>query len=113
MSNTLPIPLYRRILVRRDQPDEVTKNGIYLAPVDVRDTQKKSWGTVVAVNAGHLSNEGAHLPCESQAGDRVLFGKFSGTDVDFSEIAGLEHLGKLVVMPESEVLCTLPPASEG
>lgn len=102
MSNEqIPTPLYRRILVRRDHPDELIRGLI------VPDPEKKSCGTVIAVNAGHISNEGAHLPCESKVGDRVLFGKYSGSDIDGADF-GMPHLGKLVVMPESEVLLTLP-----
>jgi chaperonin GroES len=107
MSNTLPIPLYRRILVRRDNPDELTPSGL----VRSVDPEKKSCGTVIAVNAGHVSNEGALLPCESRVGDRVLFGKYSGSDIDGADF-GMPELGKLVVMPESEVLLTLPPKED-
>jgi co-chaperonin GroES (HSP10) len=55
-----------------------------------------------------MSNEGHMLPCESRVGDRVLFGKYSGSDIDGADF-GMPELGKLVVMPESEVLLTLPP----
>ncbi len=97
----LPKPLYRRILVRRDRPDEV------IGGLHIPDPEKKSCGTVIAVNDGHVSNEGAHLPCESKVGDRVLFGKYSGSDINGADF-GMPELGKLVVMPESEVLLTLP-----
>jgi chaperonin GroES len=107
VTDALPKPLYRRILVRRDNPDELTASGLLRIP----DPEKKSCGTVIAVNDGHTSNEGAHLPCESKVGDRVLFGKYSGTDIDGADF-GMPQLGKLVVMPESEVLLTLPPGRE-
>ena len=72
-------PLYDRVLVKRLATEEITKGGIIIP-----DTAKEKGqiGQVLAVGAGRLSKDGAITPLQVKAGDKVLFGKYCGTDVD-------------------------------
>lgn len=72
-------PLYDRVLVKRIQAEEMTKGGIIIP-----DTAKEKGqiGQVIAVGSGRLSKDGNLTPLQVKAGDKVLFGKYCGTDVD-------------------------------
>ena len=72
-------PLHDRVLVRRIEQDEKTK------------------GEIIAVGSGHKAEDGTVTPLDVKAGDRVLFGKWSGTEVT---LAGEE----LLIMKESDIL---------
>jgi len=87
-------PLYDRILVRRVEPEEKVKGGIIIP-----DTAKEKplEGKVVAVGAGRLDDEGKRIKLEVKAGDRVLIGKYAGTEI---RIDDKEH----VIVKEDEVL---------
>ena len=87
-------PLYDRILVRRVAEEEKTKGGIIIP-----DTakEKPSEGEVVAVGTGKLNEKGELHKLEVKAGDRILFGKYSGNEI---KIDGVEHL----LLREDEVL---------
>jgi len=87
-------PLHDRILVERVESEEVTKGGIILP-----DTakEKPQQGKVVAVGAGKKTEEGKVIPTELKAGDVILFGKYSGSEV---KIDGVEYL----IMKEDDVL---------
>ena len=87
-------PLHDRVLVRRVEQDEKTKGGIIIP-----DTAKEKpmEGEVIAVGAGHKAEDGKVTPLDVKAGDRVLFGKWSGTEVT---IDGEE----LLIMKESDIL---------
>ncbi len=87
-------PLADRILVRRLEEEEKTKGGIIIP-----DTAKEKpiQGKVIAVGKGKLTEEGKLIPLEVKAGDKVLFGKYAGTEV---KIEGEEHL----IMREDDVL---------
>jgi len=87
-------PLADRILVKRLEEEEKTKGGIIIP-----DTAKEKpiQGRVIAVGKGKLTEEGKVIPLEVKAGDRVLFGKYAGTEV---KIEGEEHL----IMREDDVL---------
>lgn len=87
-------PLADRILVKRLEEEEKTKGGIIIP-----DTAKEKpiQGKVIAVGKGKLTEEGKLIPLEVKAGDRVLFGKYAGTEV---KIEGEEHL----IMREDDVL---------
>jgi chaperonin GroES len=87
-------PLQDRILVKRVEEEEKTKGGIIIP-----DTakEKPAEGKVVAVGNGKLSDDGNRIPLEIKEGDRVLFGKYAGTDV---KIEGEEFL----IMREDDVL---------
>ena len=87
-------PLHDRVLVRRIQADEKTAGGIIIP-----DTakEKPSQGEVIAVGPGGRDDTGKLIPIDIKVGDRVLFGKWSGTEV---KIDGEE----LLIMKESDVL---------
>jgi chaperonin GroES len=87
-------PLYDRVLVRRVEPAEEKRGGIIIP-----DTAKEKpmEGEVVAVGAGRLDDDGKRVPMEVKEGDRILFGKYSGTEIKIDDI---EHL----ILKEDEVL---------
>ncbi len=87
-------PLHDRVVVRRIDADEKTAGGIIIP-----DTakEKPSEGEVVAVGPGARNDKGERIAPELKAGDRVLFGKWSGTEV---RIAGED----LLIMKESDIL---------
>lgn len=72
-------PLYDRVLVKRIEAEEKTRGGIIIP-----DTAKErgQMGEILAVGCGRLSNDGKITPLQVKVGDKVLFGKYSGTDVD-------------------------------
>jgi len=87
-------PLQDRILVQRVQEEEKTKGGII-----IHDTakEKPAEGKVVAVGNGKMGDDGKRIALEIKEGDRILFGKYSGTEV---KIEGEEYL----IMREDDVL---------
>jgi chaperonin GroES len=87
-------PLHDRVLVRRVESDERTKGGIIIP-----DTAKEKpmEGEVIAVGSGTRAENGTLTPLDVKAGDRVLFGKWSGTEV---KIDGEE----LLIMKESDIM---------
>lgn len=87
-------PLQDRILVQRVKEEEKTKGGIIIP-----DTAKEKpvEGRVIAAGIGKLSEEGKRIALEVKKGDRVLFGKYSGTEV---KIEDEEYL----IMREDDVL---------
>jgi chaperonin GroES len=90
-------PLHDRVVVRRIDEDERTKGGIIIP-----DTakEKPQQGEVVAVGPGAPDDKGHVQPLDVKPGDRVLFGKWSGTEV---KIDGEE----LLIMKESDILGVL------
>lgn len=87
-------PLHDRVLVRRIESDEKTAGGIII-PDNAKE--KPQEGEVVAVGNGARDETGKVQPLDVKAGDRVLFGKWSGTEV---KIDGEE----LLVMKESDIM---------
>jgi chaperonin GroES len=87
-------PLHDRVLVRRVEADEKTAGGIIIPDTAKEKPQE---GEVVAVGAGSRDENGAVQPLEVKAGDRVLFGKWSGTEV---RLQGED----LLIMKESDIL---------
>ena len=87
-------PLQDRILVQRVEEETKTKGGIIIP-----DTakEKPAEGKVVAVGSGKVSDDGKRVALEIKKGDRILFGKYSGTEV---KIEGEEYL----IMREDDVL---------
>jgi chaperonin GroES len=96
-------PLHDRVVVRRIEEDEKTPGGIIIP-----DTakEKPQQGEIVAVGPGARDEKGALQPLDVKAGDRVLFGKWSGTEV---KIDGEE----LLIMKESDILGVLEGAAAG
>jgi chaperonin GroES len=90
-------PLHDRILVKRLDAEQKTKGGIII-PDSAKE--KPIEATVIAVGNGRTNDKGEVRPLEVKAGDRVLFGKYSGTEV---KIDGEEHL----ILKEDDVLAIL------
>jgi chaperonin GroES len=87
-------PLHDRVLVRRIEQEEKTKGGIIIPDTAKEKPQE---GEVVAVGPGARNDAGAIVALDVKAGDRVLFGKWSGSEV---KIDGEE----LLIMKESDLL---------
>jgi chaperonin GroES len=87
-------PLQDRILVKRLEEEETTKGGIIIP-----DTakEKPSEGLVIAVGKGKVLESGTKLPLDVKKDDRILFGKYAGSDI---KIEGEEYL----IMREDDVL---------
>ena len=94
MAKTKFRPLHDRVVVRRIEADEKTKGGIIIP-----DTAKEKpiEGKVVAVGNGKVLEDGKVRKLDVKAGDTVLFGKYSGTEV---KIDGEEHL----ILREDDIL---------
>jgi chaperonin GroES len=90
-------PLHDRVVVRRVEEDTKTKGGIIIP-----DTaqEKPMQGEVIAVGPGARDESGKLVPLDVKEGDRVLFGKWSGTEV---KIDGVEYL----IMKESDIMGVL------
>ncbi len=87
-------PLHDRVIVKRIEEEETTKGGIIIP-----DTAKEKpiEGKVVAVGAGKILENGTKLPLEVKKGDKILFGKYAGTDI---KVEGEEHL----IMREDDII---------
>ncbi len=90
-------PLHDRILVRRVEEADTTRGGIII-PDSAKD--KPQEGEVISAGKGKISEEGKVRPLDVKEGDRILFGKYSGTDI---KIDGEDF----VIMREEEVLGVL------
>ena len=101
MSSKLT-PLHDRIVVRRIEEAETTRGGIII-PDSAKD--KPQEGEVIAVGRGKTNDEGKVFPLDVKAGDRILFGKYAGTEI---KIDGEEFL----IMREEAVLGILSGASK-
>ncbi len=76
---TAPIkPLYDRVLVKRLESEQMTAGGIIIPDTAQEKTQ---FGAVVATGDGKLMNDGSMRPLKVKAGDKILFGKYAGTEV--------------------------------
>ncbi|MFY9736105.1 MAG: co-chaperone GroES [Rhodoplanes sp.] len=96
-------PLHDRVVLKRIEAEEKTSGGIIIP-----DTakEKPQQGEVVAVGPGGRDEAGKLIPIDLKAGDRVLFGKWSGTEV---KIDGVEYL----IMKESDVMGVLTETEAG
>ena len=90
-------PLHDRVVVRRIEEDTKTAGGIIIPDTA---TEKPQQGEVVAVGDGTRTDDGKILPLDVKAGDTVIFGKWSGTEV---KIDGEE----LLIMKESDIMGVL------
>ena len=90
-------PLHDRVVVKRLESDEKTKGGIII-PDNAKE--KPQEGEVVSVGPGGRDEAGKLIPIDRKAGNRVLFGKWSGTEV---KIDGQE----LLIMKESDIMGVL------
>lgn len=91
-------PLADRVVVKPAQAEERTKGGII-----VPDTAKEKpvWGEVVAVGPGRVTEDGKSIPMEVKNGDKVLYGKYSGTEVTLDG-------DELLIMRESDIFAIMP-----
>ncbi|HAL57841.1 MAG TPA: co-chaperone GroES [Bacteroidetes bacterium] len=91
-------PLADRVVVKPSLAEEKTKGGII-----VPDTAKEKpvWGEVIAVGPGRISDDGKSIPMEVKVGDRVLYGKYSGTEVTLDN-------EELLIMRESDIFAIMP-----
>jgi chaperonin GroES len=90
-------PLYDRILVKRLEEQEKTAGGLYI-PDSAKE--KPLEALVVAVGAGKVQEDGSLRKLEIKAGDKILFSKYSGSDI---KIDGTEHL----ILREDDVLAVI------
>jgi chaperonin GroES len=90
-------PLADRVVVKPLEAEEKTKGGLY-----VPDTAKErpQQGEIVAVGPGKDSDEGKKIPMEVKIGDKILYGKYSGTEVTYD---GIEYL----IMRESDIFAII------
>ncbi len=90
-------PLADRVVVRPLEAEEKTKGGLF-----VPDTAKErpQQGEIVAVGPGRVSDDGKKIPMEVKIGDKILYGKYSGTEVTYD---GVEYL----IMRESDIFAIL------
>jgi chaperonin GroES len=90
-------PLNDRVVVKRIEEEERTAGGIIIP-----DTAKEKpiQGEVLAVGSGKLAEDGTRRPLDVKAGDRVLFGKYAGTDI---KVEGEE----LLIMREDDILAII------
>lgn len=95
-------PLHDRILVRRVEESETTRGGLII-PDTAKD--KPQEGEVIAAGKGKISEDGKVRPLDVKAGDRILFGKYSGTEI---KLDGEDFL----IMREEEVLGLIEGSSK-
>ena len=95
-------PLHDRILVRRVEEADTTRGGIII-PDSAKD--KPQEGEVISVGKGKISEEGKVRPLDVKEGDRILFGKYSGTEI---KLDGEDF----IIMREEEVLGVLSGAEK-
>ena len=96
-------PLYDRIVVKRIDQKETTRNGI-LIPDSAQE--KPQEGEVLVIGRGRRLDDGAIADLDVRAGDRILFGKYSGSEITLD---GCEY----IIMREDDVLGILDPAAAG
>jgi chaperonin GroES len=90
-------PLYDRIVVKRIEEQETTRNGIVI-PDSAKE--KPQEGEVIAIGKGKRLDDGKMVPLDVQVGDRILFGKYSGNEI---KLDGAEY----IIMREDDVLGVL------
>lgn len=71
-------PLGDRVIVKQDEAESTTASGLYLAP---EAKEKPQTGEVLAVGAGKMDKDGKYLPMPVKVGDKVIYGKFGGTEI--------------------------------
>jgi chaperonin GroES len=87
-------PLYDRLVVKRSDEQETSRNGIII-PDSAKE--KPQEGTVIAVGRGKRLDDGTLVPLDVKAGDRILFGKYSGSE---TKLDGTEY----IIIREDDVL---------
>jgi chaperonin GroES len=95
-------PLHDRILIKRVEEKETIKGGIIIPDTAKEKPQE---GEVIAVGGGKKTEEGKVIPLDVKAGDRILFGKYSGTEIKIDE-------EEYLIIREDEVLGILEAAKQ-
>ena len=90
-------PLNDRILVKRLAEETKTAGGLFI-PDSAKE--KPSRGEIIAVGHGKLDNDGKRVPLEVKAGEKILFGKYAGTEI---KLDGEEH----IILREDDVLAVI------
>lgn len=90
-------PLHDRVIVKREEEEETTKGGIIIPDAA---KEKPAEGTITAVGGGKALEDGTKQALEVKKGDRVLFGKYAGTEI---KIDGEEHL----IMREDDIIAVI------
>jgi chaperonin GroES len=90
-------PLHDRVLVKRLEEQEVRRGGIIIPDTAKEKPQE---GKVIAVGNGKVTDDGKKIPLDVKAGDRILFGKYSGNEVKIDD-------EEYVIMREEDVLAIL------
>jgi chaperonin GroES len=96
------LPLHDRILIRRVEEQETTRGGLIIPETAKEKPQE---GEVLAVGRGKIKEDGKVLPLDVKPGDRILFGKYSGSDIILD---GEDYL----IMREEEVLGLLAKSAK-
>ena len=102
MAGVQVTPLHDRVLVKRIEEKESVRGGIIIPDTAKEKPQE---GEVIAVGAGKMSDKGTRTPLDVQVGDRVLFGKYSGTEIKIEE---QEYL----ILREKEILAKIGGAAK-
>jgi chaperonin GroES len=95
-------PLHDRVLVRRTEEKESIKGGIIIPDTAKEKPQE---GEVIAVGAGKVTDEGKRIPLDVKAGDRILFGKYSGNDIKIDD-------EEYMILKEDEILAKISGAAK-
>jgi chaperonin GroES len=95
-------PLYDRIVVKRIEEQETTRNGIII-PDSAKEKPQEA--EVLAVGHGKRLEDGKLVPLDVKVGDRVLFGKYSGSE---TKLGGTEY----IIIREDDVLAILTPSAK-
>ena len=90
-------PLHDRVLVRRLEEKEHVKGGIIIPDTAKEKPQE---GEVIAVGAGKINEKGDRIPLDVKAGDRILFGKYSGNDIKIDD-------EEYMILKEDEILAKI------
>lgn len=94
MSTIQVRPLHDRVLIKRIDEEQTTKGGIII-PDSAKE--RPAQGIVVAVGGGKLLDNGKTAPVDVKVGDRVLFGKYAGSEI---KVGGVDHM----ILREDEIL---------
>jgi chaperonin GroES len=95
-------PLHDRVLIKRIEEKETVKGGIIIPDTAKEKPQE---GEVIAVGAGKINEEGKRITLDVKAGDRVLFGKYSGTEIVVED-------DNFLILREDEILAKLSGAAK-
>ena len=95
-------PLHDRVLIKRIEEQETVKGGIIIPDTAKEKSQE---GEVMAVGTGKILENGTILPVEVKAGDRILFGKYSGTEIKIED-------QDYIILREDEIIGILTSAGK-